>query len=73
MVDTYKLEYLIKKSGKTNQDCAEHLGITYQSFLNKKRNVTEFKYSEIVKLADFIGIGVDDRVFFAKQVELKET
>lgn len=69
MVDTAKLNYLIEKSGHTSDDCAKHLGISPQSFHNKKTNRTEFKYSEVVKLAKYIGIKVDDRVFFAKRVE----
>jgi hypothetical protein len=69
MVDTVKLNYLIEKSGHTVNECAEHLGITPQSFHNKKSNRSEFKYSEVVKLAKFIGIKVDDRVFFEKKVE----
>ena len=73
MVDTLQLEYLIKKSGHTNGDCADHLGITFNSFINKKTNKTEFKFSEIVKLAEYIGITINDPVFFATKVELNDT
>ena len=69
MVDTVKLDYLIKKSCHTFDECAEHLGISPMSFYNKKTNKSEFKYSEVVKLAKLIGIKVDDHVFFARKVE----
>lgn len=69
MVDTLKLSYLIKKAGYTHKDCAEKLGISYQAFLNKLNNVSEFKHSEICVLAPMIGASIEDKVFFQKQVE----
>lgn len=73
MVDTIKLEYYIKKSGHTNRECAAVLGITLQTFLNKINNRSEFKYSEILKLAEFIDLDVTDKVFFAQEVEPNST
>lgn len=64
MVDSLKLSYFIKKAGYTNKDCAEKLGISYQGFLNKLNNVSEFKYSEIVSLAEMLSLSIEDKVFF---------
>ena len=68
MVDTNKLEYYIKEAGHTNKECAQRLGISLQAFLNKAQNKSEFKYSEIKKLAEFINLDINDKVFFANEV-----
>lgn len=73
MVDTLRLEYLIKNSGHTYAECAERMGISLQGFLNKMRNRSEFKYSEVCILADMIGTDIRDSVFFKTEVELNRT
>ena len=73
MVDTNKLEYLIKESGHTKSECARRMGITLQGFINKLQNKTEFKYSEVCILADMIGTDIRDSVFFKTEVESDRT
>lgn len=68
MINRLKLEYKIKESGHTNKECAEKLNISLQAFLNKLNNKSEFKYSEILKLCDYIGIDIKDSIFFESKV-----
>lgn len=71
MTDTLALEYEIKKSGKSMKEVADALGIAYSTFWSKMHNETEFKASEISKLAGLCGISIEkkEQIFFGQKRE----
>lgn len=62
MINTAKLDYIISASGYTDSACAKYLGISIQSFENKKNNRTQFMISEFKKLIELLGIRPEDNV-----------
>lgn len=67
MTDTVELEVAIKRSGLLKKEVAQKLGIS-QTCLNQKiQNITEFKASEISKLAKLLGLDDKEKntIFFA--------
>lgn len=75
MTNTQMLRERIDASGLKLRYIASYLGITYQGFLKKMNNATEFKASEIRGLHDLLHLSRDDRdaIFFAPDVEEKST
>ena len=73
MTDTKLLCDKIEESGYRMHYLAKQLGLSYQGFLNKRNNQTEFKASEIFTLKSLLNIGAEDlhRIFFAPPAELK--
>ena len=67
MTDTQALRDIIQKRGLKYYAVAEKLGITPYSLQKKIDNVTEFRPSEIVRLAQVLDISKDsvNRIFFA--------
>ena len=65
MTDTLELEFAIKRVGLTRKEIALKLGISQMGLFNKINNITEFKASEIDKLADLLNLDVKkrDRIF----------
>lgn len=57
----------IKQSGYRISFIADKMGITYQAFLNKINNESEFKAREIQVLYDILKLSADERdaIFFA--------
>ena len=57
----------IKQSGYRISFIADKMGITYQAFLNKINNESEFKAREIQVLHDILKLSTDERdaIFFA--------
>ena len=66
MTDTDLLQQKIRNSGYKFVFIAEKLGITYQGFLNKLYNKSEFKASEIRTLSELLSLDKEDReaIFF---------
>lgn len=66
MTDTKKLREKIDESGYKMRYIANKLGITYQGFLKKVNNETEFKISEVNTLCKILSISNDDMmvIFF---------
>lgn len=68
MTDTLALRAAIEKSGLKYSKIAEEIGITAYSLQKKICNVTEFKASEIAKLASLLSLKKTEinSIFFAK-------
>lgn len=64
MTNTVELEILIKRSGLTKKEVAKRLGLSDMGFYKKINNITEFKASEIMTLAELLGIENMDEIFF---------
>lgn len=66
MTNTKLLREKIALSGYKLQYIAEQIGITYQGFLKKLNNESEFKASEIKMLQTVLGLSKKDRdaIFF---------
>jgi len=71
MTNTQLLREKIDESGYKLRFIAKKLGITYQGFLNKSNNDTEFKASEIQILCELLNIDIQQKevIFFAINVE----
>ena len=68
MTDTLELEVAIKRAGLTKKKIASELGISVMGLYKKINNTTEFKASEISKLAELLEIRdyqEKERIFFA--------
>lgn len=68
MTDSVLLRKTIERSGYKLRFLAERLGITYQGFLKKLNNETEFKASEIQTLYQILGMTEAEReaIFLAQ-------
>ncbi len=68
MTDTKLLRKKIDESGYKLRFIASKLGITYQGFLKKINNETEFKASEIQLLCNLLNIDIQkkEKIFFCK-------
>lgn len=71
MTNTNLLRNKIDESGYKLRFIAKKLGITYQGFLNKINNETEFKAGEIQILCDMLNINIEEKelIFFNSCVE----
>lgn len=71
MTHSAKLKGKIVESGLNQTWIAEQLGITLATFNYKVNNKTEFKASEIKKLAEILHLTTDEvnENFFADKVE----
>lgn len=61
----------IEESGYKLSFIAKRIGITYAGLLKKINNETEFKASEIQKLADMLNLSLEEKeeFFFTKYVD----
>lgn len=71
MTNTELLRKKIDDSGYKLTFIAKQLGITYQGFLKKSNNETEFKATEIQILKTLLNLTDDERdcIFFASSVD----
>ena len=71
MTNTTMLRSKIEESGYKLRFIAKQLGITYQGFLKKINNETEFKASEIQGLKELLNLSDDERdqIFFTLNVD----
>lgn len=60
----------VARANVANKAMAAHLGLSEQALYNKMSGKTEFKNSEIVKLADILNLTMDDVnvIFFSGEV-----
>lgn len=66
MTDTNRLREIIDRSGYKLRFLAERCGLSYQGFMKKVTNETEFKPSEIQTLKELLGLNDADAlsIFF---------
>lgn len=71
MTNTSLLRKKLDESGYKLRFIAKQLGITYQGFLKKINNETEFKASEIQSLKEILNLTDEERdmIFFTLNVE----
>ena len=71
MTDEKKLREVIKNSGYRMNHVAKMINLTYQGFLNKLTNKTEFTIPEMQNLCNLLNISAEDReiIFFANEVD----
>lgn len=71
MTNTALLRKKIDESGYKLRFIAKQIGITYQGFLKKINNESEFKASEIKNLQDLLNLTDEERdmIFFTVNVE----
>ncbi len=70
MTDTDKLNQKIKDLGLIKGWVANRCGMSYNSFLNKSNNKTDFTAPEISKLKDLLNLSWEEvnDIFFANEV-----
>ena len=75
MTDTMLLRAKLEESGYRLKFIAKKLGITYAGLFKKINNETEFKASEIQKLANMLKLDLKEKeeIFFAKDVDKTST
>lgn len=75
VTDKMLLRAKIDESGYRLKFIAKKLGITYAGLLKKINNETEFKASEIQKLANMLKLDLKEKeeIFFAKDVDEMST
>lgn len=56
----------LRRSGKTQAELADELGMAENTLSWKRRGIREFKVSEVVKIAEITGFSVDE--MFPKEV-----
>lgn len=71
MTNTELLRKRIDEAGYKLQFVAEQCGLTYQGFMNKVNNKSEFTATEINKLRTLLRLNPEDveRIFFAVDVD----
>ncbi len=50
----------LRRTGKTQAELAEEIGMSENSLSWKRRGIREFKLSEVARLADICGFSLDD-------------
>lgn len=75
MTNTELLREKIALSGYKMTFIAQKCGLTYQGFLNKLNNESEFRSGEILALRELLDISCEeaDAIFFAKAVDTIST
>lgn len=53
-------------AGKSNKDCAEHLGISERTYLNKINGYADLTFPEAQKLATFLNRKKYEDIFLTK-------
>lgn len=56
----------LRRSGKTQAELADELGMAENTLSWKRRGIREFKVSEVVKIAEITGFSLDE--MFPKEV-----
>lgn len=72
MTNTALLRKKIDESGYKLRFIAKQIGITYQGFLKKINNESEFKAKEIMILCDLLKIDIQEKelIFFTVNVDV---
>ena len=73
MTNTLKLKAAIAESGLNQEQIAEMLGVSLCTLNYKLNGTSEFKASEIKKLAELLHLDADKvmKIFFCRQCGLK--
>ena len=71
MTNTKLLREKIEQSGYKLRFIAKAIGITYQAFLNKINNRSDFRVDEMQGLYDLLGLNEEEReaIFFNEKVD----
>ena len=71
MINTLKLKAAIAESGMNQEQIAKMLGVSLCTFNYKLNGTSEFKASEIKKLAELLHLDADKvmKIFFADNVD----
>lgn len=56
----------LRRSGKTQAELAEELGMSENTLSWKRRGIREFKVSEVIKISEITGCSIDE--MFPKEV-----
>lgn len=67
----YKLAGIRKEHGESQKDLAKLLNVNIQSYRNKEMDKTEFKLSEMFKIAKHYQMRVDD-IFLSRKYTIRE-
>lgn len=67
-MDRVRLEYEMKRKGVSTKDLCKSLGISVSAFYRKCNGTTEFKLSEITKIAEVLNLDSLKPIFFANIV-----
>lgn len=69
-IDVELLDNAISKSGFKNSHFCEKLGISKQSFSNKRRGLTAFRQSEVYVMCHLLNLTDDDgiKIFFPEKL-----
>lgn len=59
-MDSKRLDFIIQEKGFKYEYLAGALGISNETFRRKRKGITEFKLSEILKLCDILGINSEE-------------
>lgn len=62
------LEYEMNIRNISKEDICKKLGISRSAFYRKCNGISEFTYSEIVKIVDFLGLSSPMGIFFDGKV-----
>lgn len=75
MTNTELLREKIRSSGYKLKFIAQKCGMTYQGFLKKLNNDSEFRSGEIMTLRELLDISCEeaDEIFFAQNVDKSST
>ena len=69
MIQRDRFEEAVARSGLKLRFIAGKVGISYQTFMNKRNGLTDFTISEAQTLSDVLGMTAEDResIFFPDQ------
>ena len=75
MTNEKEFEIMLLKHDTSKRKIADFLGISLSGLYNKLSNVSEFKASEIQKIATMLNLTVEERekIFFAQCVDFNST
>lgn len=55
-----KLKEILQKKGLRQTDLSQELGLSKSALSQKINGLREFKQSEIIKMADYLGLTIDE-------------
>ena len=50
----------LRRSGKTQDQLANEMGVSTVTLMNKRKGLTDFKLSELVMLSKIVGLSLDE-------------
>lgn len=67
-MDRIRLEYEVKRRGKTTNQLCKAIGMSKSAYYRKCKGTTEFTQGEIQKIVDYLGLDTPMGIFFADKV-----